>query len=135
MSIVTVWHNLATDNVGRSVSMMEGYKAGHPLVPVSQYAGEAAKTDETLLSEAWHRFNVGDDPSFGTPCPIAVEYRTRRNRSLSVGDVVQIRDDQGTRWYACASFSWDAIEPPKWFARRASTFGTTPLDRDTEVIA
>lgn len=57
-------------------------------------AGAAA-----ILAEAFERFNVGADE-------IASKYRSRGNRSLSVGDVVVIGGDA----YACASLGWSKLD-------------------------
>jgi hypothetical protein len=123
---VTVWHNVVTDFVGHHIAMMDGYQVGHPLVPVFTYTVpvEDAINHATVIEEAFHLFNVGDDPTFGTPDERAVAYRARRNRSLSVGDVVQV----ATAWWACASGPWQQIDPPAFIARNVAVHGTTPLN-------
>lgn len=61
-------------------------------------------TGTDICEEVFRLLNVGDDPTFNEsgPDPRAVQYRMRGNRSLSVGDVIQI----GVRWFACASSGW-----------------------------
>ncbi len=76
----------------------------------------------SIAAGAFEIFNVGDDPAFGEPDPRAVEYRKRGNRSLSVGDVVQV----GDVWLACASAGWDVIEAPEWVVM--DTHGSGPID-------
>ena len=48
-------------------------------------------------------------------------YRARRNRSLSKGDVVGLEG----KFYACASFGWDSIDPPR--ITTVDLYGTTSL--------
>lgn len=62
--------------------------------------------DLVACEEAFHLFNVGDDPTFGEPDPRALEYRSKWLRSLSVGDVVEI---DGRR-HRCASMGWEPQE-------------------------
>lgn len=116
MTTVTIYHNIATDEVGRPLGMLDGYTAGQPLVPVARYTAEGEPY--TLLSAAFDTFNVGETG-------IAANYRSAGNRSLSVGDVVQVED----AWYACASYGWDVIDAPQWLAIGATTHGTKPLSR------
>lgn len=97
---VRIYHNIADDH-------FFGYQTGHPIVLVCTLR-QAAASDEVILEQMFHLFNVGDDPDFGTPDPRAVEYRRRRNRSLSVGDVVDIAG----RLYACAGTGWTPVTAP-----------------------
>jgi hypothetical protein len=77
---------------------------------------------------AYDLCNVGDDPDFfQPPDPRAVEYRDRANRSLSVGDMVAVHDEHGTRWYAVADAGFDALDPAP-VIDNAEQFGTTPVD-------
>lgn len=79
----------------------------HELVWVFTYEGDSAKDDETLLAEAWHAFNVGHDPEFGPPSDLALAYRARKLRSLSMGDVVIIghspQEPRSPRIWSCDS--------------------------------
>lgn len=101
---VTVFHNIAKDDLGRPLGFF-GYETGHQMVQVFTF--DADTSGHLAAAErAFHLFNVGDDPSYGIPSNIAVEYRARGLRSLSVGDVVVIND---TTAYACASMGWTEI--------------------------
>jgi hypothetical protein len=121
---IVVFHNIATDDVGRSEAWL-GYRPGHPLVPV--YVLERLEVEQSPSAVAemiYHLLNVGDDPQFGIPHPDAVAYRTAKNRSLSVGDVVLVGDE----WWACASMGFERIEAPRWLAVGVGKHGTTPLE-------
>jgi hypothetical protein len=118
---ITVLHNVAADEHGRSWGFF-GYVPGHPLVPVVQYeeAGSAIRLPQACEA-AFERFNVGTDE-------IATDYRERRNRSLSVGDVLAIQVPTGTTvWYTCQSVGWVSITAPRWLVF-ASKNGTTALN-------
>jgi hypothetical protein len=68
----------------------------HELVFVFAYDVELAGIDpERYLEVAWQTFNIGDDQ-------LAAQYRSRKLRSLSKGDVVMI-DRQP---YSCESVGW-----------------------------
>jgi hypothetical protein len=143
--LITVCHNVATDARGRGLNF-DGYSPHHPLVPVFQYTEETPLnvTRDRVLEATFHLFNVGDDPAFGTPDTRAVQYRARRNRSLSVGDVISLTCPvptinaqvqlRMTKWFTCASVGWTELpSAPTSFAHRASTPGTTALDTYQEV--
>jgi hypothetical protein len=91
---INVYHNVAQDYAGRPLGMLDGYEITHELALVAtvQVAEERGVqyADSEHAEAMFHLFNVGDDPEYGTPDPIAQEYRFRGNRSLSVGDVVEI---------------------------------------------
>jgi hypothetical protein len=132
MAIVTIWHNIATDLKGRYIAVLDGYQPGHPLVPVARYpltVPPAGRSPLDVAEDAYRLFNIGDNPTYGPPDPRAITYRQRRNRSLSVGDAVQIDD----LWLTCASAGFTPIPAPSWIARHATTFGTTPLERTVEL--
>jgi hypothetical protein len=130
MTTVTIYHNIATDEVGRCIAMLDGYEPGHPLVPVHQYKEAIHRTDDRILEAAFYTFNEGTGEH-------AERYRNRLNRSLSVGDVVRIDDGTGEphstpyadwkRYYSCESTGWKRIDAPRWFARKASMRGTTAM--------
>lgn len=86
----------------------------HELVWVFQYHC-VGSTDEQILNDAFEMFNVGDDG-------IAKEYRERKLRSLSVGDVVVI--DQ--RAYSCESVGWKE--------RKVSELGFVPASKAEQII-
>jgi hypothetical protein len=114
---VRVYHNIDPDH-------FFGYQPGHAVVPVftADIPTEEWNPDR-VLEQVFHLLNVGDDPEFGTPDPRAVAYRQRRNRSLSVGDVVWL--DDIITWRACARVGWTHIDPPTVVFQE--THGTTPL--------
>jgi hypothetical protein len=124
---VLVHHNVATDEQERPLGMLDGYAARHPTMLVATFTADEPADDLAACEQAFRLFNVGDDPEFGQPDLRAVDYRQRGNRSLSVGDVVEIRDDAGHRYYACARTGWQPIAPPieVWGAEPVP--GTDPL--------
>lgn len=99
----------------------------HTVTEVFSYT--ALPEDPHPVQFAYDLCNVGDDPAFfDPPDPRAVEYRDRANRSLSVGDVVAVHDDEGcTRWYACPSLGFDALDQAP-VIENAEQHGTTPVD-------
>jgi hypothetical protein len=122
---VTIFHNVTHDGFGRNVGFF-GYQPGHALVPVFVYDDSLSEFTE-VCEQAFHLFNVGDDPEFGTPDERALAYRKARNRSLSTGDVVMVNIGDVEHWYSCASIGWTEIDPPQ-FVVWASCYGTTALD-------
>lgn len=129
MKNATVYHNIATDSRARHVAMVSGYQSGHPLVPVLRFDAPKDLSDDLRICEyAFTRFNVGDDITFRTPDPLAMQYLQRGNRPMSVGDVVHLRDGtQWSKWYACTSMGFLPVEEPAWFAIGASTYNTKSL--------
>lgn len=116
---VAVYHNTNRD----AMAPWRGYQPGDPLTLVACYHTIAARARD-VLDRAWFLFNVGDDPRFGSPAPVAVAYRQRRNRSLSVGDVLAVTDGSG---FAVASpTGFDYVYPLT--VTNATAHGTTPLD-------
>lgn len=106
---------------------LRGYDPGHQLVEVAAYL---AKSDGMkVLDDAFQIFNVGDNPSFGTPDPRAVAYRLRGNRSLSVGDVVAVDD----RFFTCSHLGWRMLDAPPAIidrgVRAVTPFRPTPVPR------
>jgi hypothetical protein len=87
MSKVTIFHNVSRDG-------SFGYVTGQDLVPVFMYESDTDAND-VVLNRAFETFNVGEGK-------LAQEYRARRLRSLSVGDVVQI----DTRFYSVERFGF-----------------------------
>ena len=99
----------------------------HTVTEVSSYT--ARPDDPHPVQFAFDLCNIGDDPSFfDPPDPRAVEYRDRANRSLSVGDVVAVHDEErGARWYAVAGAGFDALAQAP-LIENAEQDGTTPVD-------
>jgi hypothetical protein len=94
---VRIFHNVTRDEDGRPTGYTYGYRPTDKVVHVATWHVTRApsgsmRDNDSILNEAWKVFNVGDDPEFGETYAVALEYRRRRNRSLSLGDVVQIDD-------------------------------------------
>lgn len=135
---VMIHHNISDH------AMINGYRVGDDVVVVAEYDVEVADPDRaaidvSVLEDAFDRFNVGDDPLFtlaqrvhvlnpeAVPVPPGVDtlafvYRQRKNRSLSVGDVVEIDG----RAYACAKVGWTRLQGPLHKVRRIHA-GSMPL--------
>src|SRR5687768_794247 len=102
---VRVYHNVAVDDAGRHIGLLDGYMLGHPVTLV--FSTEAPACDDADACEQLYRLlNVGDYPDFGEPDPRAKAYRARGNRSLSMGDLVWLDG----RFYACASSGWNRLD-------------------------
>jgi len=97
MSQVTIFHNLTYD----AFSGFDSVDGPHYLVKV--FAFDSAKLSvpadsyPAILGHIFEEFNVGTTP-------LAEKYRTRRLRSFSVGDVVDV---DGHAW-SCESTGWKA---------------------------
>ncbi len=103
-----------------------GYQKVHRITPVFETYESDADRDQ-LCARMFELLNVGDDPTYGQPDRRAVEYRMRRNRSLSVGDVIQIgKEGESTpEFYTVSSFGFDRIDSPHIVD--TATMGTTPI--------
>ncbi len=96
MTTVTVYHNISRDasfglNATFSAASGKGYQArSHELVKVFEFDAAALPGAENP-DAVYRAFNVGDDPGYASSAAefdLAVAYRARDLRSLSVGDVV-----------------------------------------------
>jgi hypothetical protein len=104
MPHVAVLHNVSRDSyLGLNNVFVNGQKTEaiedqdrHPLVLVFRY-DTAAQDDMAICEQAFEALNVGEDE-------LAQQYRARRLRSLSSGDVLVI-DGQA---YSCESLGWRA---------------------------
>jgi hypothetical protein len=115
---VRVFHNT------RHIAMAFGYVDTDSFVEVYDYDEPTVMpgtSDEQIVDRVFELFNVGDDPTYGEPDHRAVEYRDRRNRSLSKGDAIAIDG----RFYVCASSGWTPIPKPQLAA--SGQHGSTPL--------
>ncbi|MGL5824992.1 MAG: hypothetical protein ACRCYU_09275 [Nocardioides sp.] len=124
---VTVLHNVARDGFGRPRGY-DGYQPDHQLANVFDYETDLV-APLAVAEQAFHLFNVGDDPHFGTPHPTAIAYRANQLRSLSVGDVLLLEDGaHGTPVaYACASVGWTPLaEIPRPNRRRGTCHCGSP---------
>ncbi|KOV84793.1 hypothetical protein [Nocardia sp. NRRL S-836] len=113
---VRVFHNNDA-----SASLLNGYQPGSTVTEVYLYI-EDALDDHVLLDRAFDLFNIDPDPELGAPDERAVEYRSRGNRSLSVGDVVAV----GDRFYAVDHTGWRRLGDQPLIRQQASR-GTVPL--------
>lgn len=80
---------------------LDGYKPGHPLVRVFELDHPDADP-EWIAGRMFEAFNAPEEMLKGVQLNRASQYRARRLRSLSVGDVVQVGDVM----LACASVGW-----------------------------
>jgi hypothetical protein len=104
------------------LAMAFGYATGQPVVEVARYDDAESENAEAALHRAFQIFNVGDDPEFGPVDPRAVAFRERGNRSLSVGDLVEL----DRTMYACGRDGWDPVDFPMVIS--VSIRGITPLN-------
>ena len=93
---VTILHNTDRDaSFGLNARLEPGKQItqprSHQLVRVFQFE-QPEDYLQHVLEDVYWRLNVGEDPDFGEPDQIALDYRALRLRSLSIGDVVQIED-------------------------------------------
>ena len=114
---VTVFHNVSRH------AMLAGYEHGDVLVPVATWTARRRHDPMKAADDAFALLNVGDDTAFEPPDPRAVEYRDRRNRSLSVGDVVRV----GSRWLAVAHAGFTEVDRPSAFSLVPCWAGSSPL--------
>ena len=86
------------------LNFMYGFQPDDKLRLAAEYYTDASLIQDgqafTVLNRAFTQLNI-DTPTE----PWAIEYRRRRNRSLSVGDVVVV----GEVAYACESVGWKAV--------------------------
>lgn len=111
MTDFAIFHNIAQDELGRSPALLRGYKPGDPMVEVFRWTEDnlvMPATDGRAADRAFFMFNVGHQPEMnagGQPNPVALEYRGRHLRSLSVGDIVVIDG----RAHAVESFGFQPV--------------------------
>ncbi|MEO6156394.1 MAG: hypothetical protein ABIQ39_02055 [Ilumatobacteraceae bacterium] len=96
-----------------------GYKPEHQMTKVLVYYTQG--TREEALNEAFHILNVGE-------IGIAGHYRERRNRSLSVGDVIALDGEA----HSCDPFGWNEVDMPVDSKRtvHGSTHYAEPMPTD-----
>lgn len=111
-------------------------------IEVFQYVSDCKATAQEYCEQAFTLFNVGHEPKIvGTPDTIAVAYRLRRNRSLSIGDLVAIGDGNGTYevYELRGDTGWTRREEPE--LTETSIYGSTwfyapiPTDDEVELMA
>ena len=120
---ITVYHN--------TQSRFGPYEDGQQLVAVAwhQLDERTIAPNAVMVADwAFHIFNADLDQleaqraSIGETAYLAAcLYRALGNRSLSVGDVIEIHIGQNTVWLACDSHSWRRIAPPQRWTGPAGT--------------
>lgn len=132
MTTVQVFHNVSDDRM----RFFEGYKPENPLThvfdleipPHVQADMETDKGVYAALNYAFMILNIGHETTMVTDegKAQATAYRERKNRSLSVGDVIVI---DGVA-FACAALGWDVVTVhPHQIVRDYAEHGTTSLDK------
>lgn len=98
---VSIMHNVTPDEHGHPTKgMIDGWGPNDTLECVFTFALDTPDSDHMILLEMiFHEFNVGE--GF-----LAIAYRAKDLRSLSVGDVVIINDVA----YECGRFGWGKID-------------------------
>lgn len=117
---VRVMHNIHEDPTRSHIPTMDGYRTTDELTTVAVW--HFPNADALGLLE--RVFTLGNmDPELITNDErgrdLATAYRARRNRSLSVGDVVTV---DGTP-YACQRFGWIQV-PGEAVDTRRSVYGS-----------
>ncbi len=85
---VSVWHNVTRDSAGRPTGYF-GFTAGDQMVKVFTYDTQArGRQSEDIAEDAFAAFN--DFPRDGEGQALASQYRARRLRSVSRGDVITV---------------------------------------------
>jgi hypothetical protein len=109
ITMIRAYHNVAVDSVGRPLGILDGYRPEHPVALVFETdIPIKVETPAEAVEIVWMLLNVGDlvgGDDF-TPDRRAVTYRERGNRSLSVGDVVEI-DGQ---FYAAGQMGFNSLD-------------------------
>lgn len=122
---IQVLHNAARDEHGRNLGMLNGYTSGDPLIHVADLQVPASRDYRQTLEHTYTVLNVGDDPDFGPVDSGALQYRARRNRSLSIGDVL-VLDGVG---FAVASDGFVKVPlAPSQVRRDLTLHGSTGID-------
>lgn len=100
----TIFENSTGDPRGYVKRPARTLAERHPMVKVFAYTASDEQEDQDALAYAFEQFNVGEDGE-------AIAYRSRRLRSLSVGDVICVVRDGQRRYYSCDSFGWGDVDP------------------------
>ncbi|UVK59879.1 hypothetical protein SEA_ALEEMILY_139 [Gordonia phage Aleemily] len=85
-------------------SRFSAYREGHTLERVFEYADSGDDVDR-VCNHAYHMFNAPEEFLTTDEGLLAVAYRERGLRSLSVGDVVVVGE---TAW-ACEPLGWKRV--------------------------
>lgn len=129
MTRVSLLHNVARDEHDRRINYF-GYEDGHPLVIVFEADIDLSDgiSASVLAEEIYAACNLDPDTLTGPMAVLARAYRDRRLRSLSVGDLVVIgeEDDRIAMRVDDVGFSPVAVE--------ALNLLTTPEELDLVTI-
>ena len=88
MLTVSIWHNVTRDSEGRHTGF-GGFTPGDQMVKVFTYDTPAeGRSPADIAEDAFAAFN--DAPRSDQAAALARQYRQRRLRSLSVGDMVVV---------------------------------------------
>lgn len=114
---IDCYHNVGSD----PMKFVLGYQDGDPLVLVDRYTSSSDPANGVMaaLEQVFYALNIGDEAGDMQ----ALDYRQRRNRSLSVGDVCII---DGVA-YKCASLGWERCTVFPGQIKSYAIHGTTPL--------
>jgi hypothetical protein len=83
-----------------------GYEHGHPVQKLFSYEAPSTSDLMELAEEAFGAFNAPLELLAEPYRVVAERYRAAGNRSLYVGDVLNIDES----WLACASSGWVELE-------------------------
>lgn len=115
--VAKVYLNTSTDEHGRSLGTMDGYRADHTFRLGGQYSipellvqwSSSEKGMMRLAEHVFEVFSVGNDPEFyPVAIPEIVEYFAAGNRCISVGDLILI----GETALAVASVGFRVVALP-----------------------
>jgi hypothetical protein len=116
---VTIYHNISRDAFFGFNYGNEDGNSPHYLVKVFKFDSSRLRGDSAgILAGCFHEFNVGETP-------LAAEYRARRLRSLSVGDIVDIDG----RAYSCERVGWKPVNGSQMTVLDGSTAESHVRDR------
>jgi hypothetical protein len=126
---VTVYHNQQEN--------FTPYEQGQPLAAVTNNWLDLPVNDDPVMLAEWafHTFNADLDlletqrhaPRGETAFLAACVYRLLGHRSLSVGDVVEIRTGTRSHWLACDPHTWRPITAPTHLSGSPLTAATVYL--------
>lgn len=124
---VSILINESTDPDIGHPHFIYGWLPGHPL-RLATHGGIEAESVQDCLNKAWLIFNADDGsqlpPELQQYAPWTDEYRTNRNRSLSIGDVVQVGDERwcpvAVGWQRTKDIANDLLAKRGLFGRTAT---------------
>jgi len=118
---VTIWHNVACDEGGRHLPMLDGYQPGDPVVRVFAYQARPGRPAREIAEEAYAICN--GHPGDRDGADLSWAYYQRRLRELSAGDLVCVGD---LVLAVARPAGWEPVAGPLTEVR-ATQHGTRPL--------